>query len=480
LKTKLKGIRFNTWLYFSALAVVVLTLFGIMLNVLIKPYYRNDRIERMNNIVSLLQEDLMKDKHSQADADEISALLANSSVCAYVFNEQGQQLLYVDTLGQNCALNGDIAYEGESFNLNSDNQEAIGLLKEKENISFSLANSSDNSETLIYGKMIRANLVNYYFFINTPLEPVESIVDFIMSQYLYIALIVLLIAFVISFALSHRISEPIIKMKQEANKLAEQDYDLDLPEDSFAEIDELATSLESASNKLSKVNELRKDLLANVSHDIKTPLTMIKAYAEMIRDISGNDEAKRNEHIEVILKESDYLNRLVSDMQELSKMQAGYIELSCSNCDLKEISLDVLELLDLALKEKNLKIISKLDNALVYGDELKLTQVVYNFLTNAIKHSHNGDTIEITLENREKSVYFAVKDQGEGIAQEDLEKIWDRYYKIDKGFHRSIESTGLGLAIVRLILEAHKAKYGVQSELGEGALFYFEIFKDYD
>ena len=269
-------------------------------------------------------------------------------------------------------------------------------------------------------------------------------------------------------------------MKDEANKLAQGNYDVQFRTDSFSEINDLASTLDDATEKLSKVNDLRKDLIANVSHDIKTPLTMIKAYAEMIKDISGEDPVKRDEHLNVIIQESDYLDRLVSDMSELSKLQSGVIEVNRDNFDLKKCVDNVVLLLSKAINEKNINLVMDLDDSVVYADEIKISQVIYNYLSNALKYSDDNSKIIIRSKADEEKVRLEVIDNGSGISEEALPYIWDRYYKVDKNFNRSVNSTGLGLAIAKAILEAHNAKYGVESTVGKGSTFWFELSKDYD
>ena len=333
---------------------------------------------------------------------------------------------------------------------------------------------------LMYGKQIKTNLANYYMILNTPLEPVESYIDFILNQYFYIALIVIVIALVVAFFLAKNISSPIIKMKDEANKLAHGDYNVKFETNSFSEINDLASTLDDATDKLSKTNDLRKDLIANVSHDIKTPLTMIKAYAEMIRDISGDDPKKRNEHLDVIIEESEYLDKLVTDMSELSKLQSGVIEINRDNFDLKDCTNKVVLLLSNIIKQKNINLVLDLDDCVVYADQIKISQVIYNYLSNALKYSPDDSKITVKIINSEDNVRLEVIDNGNGIAKEALPYIWDRYYKVDKNFNRTVNSTGLGLAIAKAILEAHKARYGVESEPGKGSTFWFELSKDYE
>lgn len=448
---------------------------------LIKPYYRNNRIETIDAMMVTMEERLINQTPGKEDISYTDRVSISNNVCALVLNDNGHVVYSVDSLGELCMLNKDITYSDTIVNITREPEKIIEMLKSSGSLSIDVSSNVADVEMVVRGKKIASNLANYYLLINTPLEPVESYVDFIMNQYLYLAMIAILASLLISFFLARRISIPIEKMKKEADKLADGDYDVDFENArSFSELVELGKTLDDATDKLSKIDELRKDLLANVSHDIKTPLTMIQAYAEMIRDISGDDPVKRNQHIDVILKETEYLNKLVSDMQELSKMQAGIIELSYGNFDLKETIEDVVELLNHLIESKKIILCTDLTSVTVYGDELKLSQVIYNFLSNAIKHTGEDKHIYVNMIDSEYSVKVEIKDEGEGIKEELLPYIWDRYYKVDKHFTRSKESTGLGLAIAKAILEAHHAKYGVESKVNEGSTFYFELSKDYE
>jgi len=448
---------------------------------LIKPYYRNNRIETIDIISSTIEEKLIKEKASQKEIDSTNKLVIGNNVCVVIFNENGNPVYESDSLGQLCMLNKELNIGDDKFNISKEPKKIIDLLKEEATYSLSLNSDITDIEMILYGKQIKSNLANYYLIINTPLEPIESYIDFILSQYSFISLLIIIIALVVAFFLARKISLPIVTMQKEPNKLADGNYDVKFETKSYTEINELANTLDDATYKLSKVNDLRKDLVANVSHDIKTPLTMIKAYAEMIKDISGDDKDKRNEHLDVIIKETDYLNKLVTDMSELSKLQSGNIEINKSNFDLKNCVEDVVELMAHIIEEKKINLKLKLDDVVVYADEIKISQVIYNFLSNALKHSNDNSNIYINLINYdEEKVRVEVIDEGEGINSEALPYIWDRYYKVDKNFNRNVNSTGLGLAIAKAILEAHKAKYGVISKENEGSTFYFELSKDYD
>jgi len=481
LKLNLKGIRFSTWLYFLGFSISIMFLLGFLLVVLIKPYYRNDRINTIDLLSESIENLLLKENVSEADIDSVGRTIIGNNVCAIIFNEKGQNIYYPpDSLGQLCMLNKQITIGEMSFIIEKQPEYFIEMIHQNNPVSLPVNSLYTDTEMLLYGKQIQGNLANYYLILNTPLEPVESYIDFILNQYLYIAAIVIVIALIVALFLAQNISKPIIQMKNEANKLAQGDYDVSFRTDSFSEINDLASTLDDATDKLSKINDLRKDLVANVSHDIKTPLTMIKAYAEMIKDISGDNPVKRNEHLDVILQETEYLDKLVSDMSELSKLQSGVIEIRRDNFDLKHCTDNVVRLLSQAIKEKNVSLILDLDESVVYADEIKISQVIYNFLSNALKYSDDSSKITIRIRENEEWTRFEIEDHGNGISQEALPYIWDRYYKVDKNFNRSVSSTGLGLAIAKAILEAHKARYGVESKLNEGSTFWFELSKDYE
>jgi len=460
---------------------MMLFILGFSLIVLIKPYYRENRINIIGTIVDSIETNLISGDVSEKSIEETNKLLVSNNVCAVVLNSNGKALYRSDSLGELCMLDQSINFNGEEINISKEPKKLINELNTIETINLGVNSPITGDEMLVYALKYSVNLADYYLVINTPLELLESYVSFILNQYLYVSIFIVGAALIVGFILANRITSPILKMRKEANKLKDGDYNVSFKDkDSYTEINDLATTLDDATNKLSKVDELRKDLVANVSHDLKTPITVIQSYAEMIKDISGDDPIKRNEHLDVIINETEYLTKLITDMQEYSKMQAGYIKLNKSNFDLRKCVNNVWSLLDSVAKEKNITIKRKLKSVIVYADETKISEVIYNFLSNAIKHSKENSKIYINIIDSEEKVRLEVVDYGDGISEEALPYVWDRYYKIDKGFSRNQNSTGLGLAIAKAILEGHKASYGVNSKLNEGSTFYFELSKDFE
>lgn len=478
MKLDLKGIRFHIWLYFVLFALGILALFGILQNVLIEPYYRDNKISAIQNVADVIVESMIESEIvDQTMTDEVFRVSVNNNVCALIYNDQGQIVFSTDALGSSCIFNQNFSLGNESYrSLNSVNSLKDVIIQRGNELSEVFRNTKSNQEMILYARYIRSNLANYTLYVNSPVELLDSTLEIFTTQFTVLTAALLVLSLILSVFLSNRIASPIISMHHPATELASGNYDVNFNGGPFTELDDLASTLNSATEKLSKVDELRKDLIANMSHDIKTPLTMIKAYAEMIQDISGDNPVKRNEHLDVILKEVDYLDHLVTDMSELSKMQSGNFEIKLSQFDLIEEIEDVVLLMKGLCDEKSIQMsVNAPECVLVSCDRVKIKQVIYNFVSNAIKHSGSGTAVEIEVTDRDGIVKVMVKDNGPGISEDDLPYIWDRYYKIDKGFKRSLKSTGLGLAIAKAILDTHGANYGVISEEGKGSCFWFEL-----
>ena len=217
--------------------------------------------------------------------------------------------------------------------------------------------------------------------------------------------------------------------------------------------------------------------MANVSHDLKTPLTMIKAYAEMIVDLHSKDKKKQKEDVNTIVSETDRLTLLVNDILELSKTQSNIDTLEYSEFDLIELINNILNKYTY-LEKDNYKFIFNHndDSIIIKADKTKLEQVIYNLINNAINYTGDDNTVTINVTNT-NDILVEIIDSGKGIKDEDLPYIWDRYYKNKKKHKRNLVGTGLGLSIVKNILELHKFEYGVKTKLNEGSTFYFKVKK---
>ena len=312
-------------------------------------------------------------------------------------------------------------------------------------------------------------------FLNNTTSPVTATKNTLQIELLWIILIILVCAVIISFAMARRISAPITKMSIEARKLAGGNYDVDFSGKGYKESGELANSLNYAADELSKSDKLQKELIANISHDLRTPLTMISGYAEMMRDIPGE---MTTDNLRIIIEESKRLSSLVSDVMDLSKLGANIESIKMSEFNLTKSIEAVIERIGRMSACDGYKIEFICDHdAIVVADENLILRVVYNLIINAINHTGEDKRVVVkqTVSPECHSVRIEVTDTGEGISKEDLPYIWDRYYKVDRVHKRANVGSGLGLSIVKSILKQHKALYGVISEEGVGSTFWFEL-----
>jgi signal transduction histidine kinase len=315
-------------------------------------------------------------------------------------------------------------------------------------------------------------------YIFSPLYPVESTIEILVNQLRYITVISLALACLLSFYISHIVTKPLTNITKSAAQLAEGRYGVVFEGGRYSEIIKLADTLNYTSQELARADNMQKDLIANVSHDLRTPLTMVKSYAEMIRDLSGDDPVKRNEHLAVIIDEADRLNLLVSDLLELSQMQSGRQSLSFTSFSMRETIENLLHSYRIFAEREGFELLFRANgDGVITGDEGKLKQVFSNLITNAIKFSGGEKLVEIELTEKDGAVRCSVRDHGVGIQKKDLKNIWQRYYKASGNYLRAAEGTGLGLSIVKEILTLHHAKFGVESEVGKGSTFWFEIKK---
>ncbi len=472
------GIEYRMWIYFILFAAGILFMLGFLQFSLIRPYYRNTKIASVSKVSDMIRDYVLSGGGEQEMGLAFQAAVDNN-VCVTIYNDAGRTIYEADSLGNSCVFHTPASYlEPSAVNFRDGGSLRDLLRTNNGEWSVNLTNRRTRQEMIVYGRMISVNLANFYVFVNSPLEPVDSIISFFSRQYLYYGIIVIIVASLISVFFSRTLTRPIVRMNSEALKLARADYSARFEGGGFTETRELAGTLNHASEQLSRIDELRKDLIANVSHDIKTPLTSIRAYAEMVRDVSGNNPEKRNQHLDVIIDEAEYLDHLVSDMNELSKMQSGNYVLTRRNFDIAEKIRSVINLYDVMAKEGGLTVETDVPESLtVYADETKITQVISNFLSNAIKHTPEGKKIYVRAAEKDdgETVRVEVEDEGEGIAEKDLPYIWDRYQKSSSSFSRSMTNTGLGLSIVKAILDTHGSAYGVRSREGEGSLFWFEL-----
>lgn len=303
--------------------------------------------------------------------------------------------------------------------------------------------------------------------------PVDATISTLRIQLFMITVIIVILAVLFAAILSKYISKPIEKINQSAKVLAKGDYETKFYGRGFLEIKELSDTLNTAAVELSKVERLRRELMANMSHDLRTPLALIYSYAEMMHDFP---EEVTLEQSQIIMDETKRLTSLVNDVLDISSMEIGMEKLNKAHYNLtKSLEKTIKRISELIKKEGYWFDFIYEEEIPVFADEVKITRAFYNLLLNAVTHC--GDKRRVTVKQivEGNTVIIQVIDCGEGIGEEDLPYIWERYYKVDKKHKRPIMGTGLGLSIVKTVIGMHGGTYGVESEIGKGSTFWFGI-----
>ena len=460
------ALRYYVWLYFMAFAVVILVLIWLFQYVFLDSYYEKAKIRD----VAKTADKIIEDGEGAHQKSLMVRLAYENNLCIILADESGNQIMYANNLGDYSTLFIDITtnHSRHIFDLKAKLNKSGG-----DYYTETVKNQDSDYRGLIYCRKVDSSDFSYIL-IESSVKPIDSTVSIIREQLIYITVILINLAFLVTLFISKRISKPITSITNTAKQFAAGDYSVDFKGEGYREVEELSNVLNNAKNEISKVSNLRKDLIANISHDLRTPLTMVKAYAEMIRDLSGDNPQKRNEHVQIIIDESDRLSALVDNLLELSKLESGNMELELTDFSIVDKLNDCMTRYSLLIEQNGYDIKYEPDeDRIITADMQKLDQVIYNFINNAINYTGEEKIIRIKQINKPDCVRIEVVDNGSGISKEMLPLVFDRYYR-DAKVKRAVVGTGLGLSICKEILKKHGFAFGVSSVEGEGSTFWFE------
>lgn len=467
LREKIRGLSMTVWLYFGIFIAGILVLIWIVFVFSLEKTYRYMKIDAIVDTAQYIVEHWNSDDFT---TDVLDKLAYDNDMCVLIQDRYGRTMYTYDVTAKHCLIHGSQGM----LNLPLLRTKAV---ESKNGIYYTeLENSRFKNNMLVFG-MAMGNLDDPYgyIFLNASLEPLNSTVEILRKQMFMIGAAVMLLGFGIAFFLSRLISTPIIRITRSAEKMGQGDYNITFNGKGYTETERLADTLNYASSEISKVDTLRRDLIANISHDLRTPLTMVKAYAEMIRDLSGDNPVKREEHINVIIEESDRLAALVNDILDLSKLENGSTELNLTEFCINDRIAEAMTRYTLLSEQQGYKFyVGECRSVNVRADVIKIEQVIYNLINNAVNYSGDSKEIYVTEIIMDRKVRISVTDTGPGIEKDLMPLIFDRYYRAEK-HKREVIGTGLGLSIVKQILIAHGFEFGVQSEIGVGSTFWFEM-----
>ena len=329
------------------------------------------------------------------------------------------------------------------------------------------------SENLAYAMIVDTSAGERFIIVESEITPVNSVVDTLRYQLIIMTAVIVILSIAVAVLLGKMIARPIYDTNEKAKALAKQDYDVTFEGGRYREITELNATLTYAAGELKKVDSLQKELIANISHDLRTPLTMIIGYGEVMRDLPGE---MTPDNIQIIVDEATRLNSLVTDLLDISRLQSNTADIKKAPFSLTKCIQSIFARYTKLIENDGLNIVFEHDGEVfIMGDELRITQVLYNLINNAINYIGADKTVIVRQTVENDRVRVDVIDHGDGIPEEKLSNIWERYYRVNEEHRRAKIGTGLGLSIVKNILLAHDAAYGVDSVVGEGSDFWFEM-----
>jgi len=378
-------------------------------------------------------------------------------------------------------------------------------LEERKNLLYSDAKMTirkidDTSNSLnyilLYGKLDNG----YSLYIRIPIAPIEESVRISNNTLIVIGIATVIISAFVASLISKRFTSPILQLNDITKKMAKLDFEQKYRiNDSDDEINELGKNINTMSDKLestikqlretnselekdieekSKIDEMRKQFISDVSHELKTPIALIQGYAEGLIENVNNDDESRKFYAEVILDESNKMDVLVKQLLELMKLEYGKRKFNDEEFDVVELINEVIRKCNVMLEENQIQVVFDEKKPIyAYADDFYVEQVVTNYFTNAIKHAKevNGKKqIKITIQNVKNKIRVSVFNTGDKIPEEDLTRVWGRFYKIDDSRNRENSGSGIGLSIVKAIQNNYQNEYGVQN-LSNGVEFYFDI-----
>ena len=470
---RLGSLNITLWKYFCFFAVFIILLIGIICYVIVSNSFlgfMQDKIRSVGFSVTdrLLEAMSMNPAVAYSEMDEyiVEQAMKNNMNIA-VLTPEGNVVLPVEEHINDNERDYWLEVRGAVSEKLDDSENGIAIFSEGSVFTyaaktpFAAMPASDN-----------------YLVVRYSLDIANNTMSAVQRYMIIVGVFAILIAFLIAYSLSQRVSDPLKSLTATANKMAKGNYDVKFASAEYQEIAQLSDALNYACAEIKKTDGFQKELLANVSHDLRTPLTMIKAYASMIKEISGDNREKREQHLQVIIDEADRLTGLVNDVLNVSKIRSDINQINKKVFNLTEFLYGIMKKFEYLRDMQGYTFMVDIDpDTYTCADEEKIGQVLYNLISNAVNYTGDDKTVYVSLKRDpgRGRVKFKVRDTGRGIAKEDLPVIWDRYYRVKERHARPVKGLGLGLSIVKAILERHSFDFGADSELGKGSEFWVDF-----
>lgn len=436
------------------------------------------QINRISSDNSLLSENFQ---------DEILELCERYSISIIIMNHDSQILASVR--GEDETIKEELV---DYFLYDNPNADIVDVT-EQYVLQVAVDEQNQNTYLELWGTLDNG----YRFLIRSPMENLENSASVSNQFWLFAASISALAGGIMIIYVTNRITRPIRQLTEISERMTNLDFDAKYEVKGDNEVDRLGMHMNQMSNKLEhtiselktannelkkdiekkeQIDEMRKEFLANVSHELKTPIALIQGYAEGLKmGINDNDETSKEFYCDVIMDEANKMNDMVKKLMSLNELEFGNNPVQMERFDISELIHNYLQSMELLFQQNDIKVECDIPKPVyVWADEIQIEEVFRNYITNAMNHADGEKLIRVTLEKNEENVRISVYNTGKNIPEDSVEHIWDKFYKVDKARTREYGGSGVGLSIVKAVMEGINQKYGVRNE-EDGVTFYFEV-----
>ncbi len=481
-------IRFKYTMILASVVGIVIAASWIAINLCLEPYYLQRKQRTLIQVHEELGERLAVDGSVTSDTKMyLRRVKENYNIEIFLW-DSAQSVIYSST-------SGDVLKGGNNLlaYILGENQ-AIKRIAETEE--YQINKIYDRDLGADYMEMFSAYLGGSFCLMRVPLQSIQETVRMVNQFHLYVAFGVAASGILVACFLTKNMTAPILRLSSLAERMANLDFTARYEGDENREIAMLGQSMNHMSEQLEqtilelkaanlelkrdieqkvKIDEMRKEFLSNVSHELKTPIALVQGYAEGLKEGISDDPETTEWYCDVIIDEASKMNSMVKKLLALNQIEAGREHLSMEHFDLIQVVKGILNSYHLLIEQKEADLFLKSPESLyIWADEYMTEEVIRNYVGNALNHLEGERKIFILVEKQEDKAYIQVRNTGQPIPEEDIGRIWDKFYKVDKARTREYGGSGIGLSIVKAVMESHGCRYGVKNE-EDGVSFFCEF-----
>jgi len=480
--------------YFTVSILIIIVCFSILggaFLVFVGNYWKNEKTEIIRANVSDLAEttgEVLSSKRMETDTEGAIMMLCNNlrtvsravNADFFIVGSDGRVAICQESMitdfrktdnpvnGGTCSIHSSLKFSDEILNAARKGDYCVigkldGMLKSNYIVAAEPINV--NGETIAYS------------FCFQPLEQGVNLYVFdVFKMFLFASVVALVICFVAVYLMTYRLTKPFRQMSYATKRYSVGDFRPRVDVRGNDELASLCAEFNSMATALATLESTRRSFVANVSHELKTPMTTISGYIDAILD-GTIPQSEQTHYLEIVSDEVKRLSRLVVAMLNMSKIEAGEIQIHPSKFDITELIFSTMLSFEQAISNKGIEIkgIDALTSVDVSADRDMLHQVIYNLVDNAVKFTPENGEITLNLDSNDKNVIFSIANTGSGISSEEISKVFERFYKVDKSRSYDVKGAGLGLYIVKTIIEMHGGTITAESEEGQYTKFTFTI-----